>query len=39
MGRPGLVTDELLGLAIADYIAAVREVFKFTRFDQPNRES
>ena len=34
IGRPGLVANELLGLAIADYIAAVREVFKFTWFDQ-----
>ena len=34
MGRPGLVSDELLGLAIANYIAGVRGVFEFTRFDQ-----
>jgi len=34
MGRPGLVADELLGLAIANYIAGVRGVFEFTRFDQ-----
>ena len=33
-GRPGLVADELLGLAIANYIAGVRGVFEFTRFDQ-----
>ena len=33
-GRPGLVADELLGLAIADYIAGSRGVFEFTRFDQ-----
>jgi alpha-ribazole phosphatase CobZ len=34
MDRPGLVADELLGLAIANYIAGVRGVFEFTRFDQ-----
>jgi alpha-ribazole phosphatase CobZ len=34
MGRPGLVADELLGLAIANYVAGVRGIFEFTRFDQ-----
>jgi alpha-ribazole phosphatase CobZ len=34
MGRPGLVADELLGLAIANYLAGVRGIFEFTRFDQ-----
>ena len=34
LGRPGLIADELLGLAIADYIAGARGVFEFTRFDQ-----
>jgi alpha-ribazole phosphatase CobZ len=34
MGRPGLVADELLGIAIANYIAGARGVFDFTRFDQ-----
>ena len=34
MGRPGLVADELLGLAIANYIAGARGIFEFTRFDQ-----
>jgi len=34
MGRPGLVADELLGLAIATYIAGARGIFDFTRFDQ-----
>jgi len=34
MRRPGLVADELLGLAIANYIAGVRGIFEFTRFDQ-----
>jgi alpha-ribazole phosphatase CobZ len=34
MGRPGLIADELLGLTIANYIAGVRGVFEFTRFDQ-----
>jgi alpha-ribazole phosphatase CobZ len=33
-GRPGLVADELLGLAIAGYIAGAKGVFEFTRFDQ-----
>ena len=33
-GRPGLIADELLGLAIANYIAGSRGVFEFTRFDQ-----
>jgi alpha-ribazole phosphatase CobZ len=33
-GRPGLVADELIGLAIATYIAGARGVFEFTRFDQ-----
>ncbi len=34
MGRPGLVADELLGLAIASYIAGAKGIFEFTRFDQ-----
>ncbi|MEM1539647.1 MAG: phosphatidylglycerophosphatase A [Candidatus Bathyarchaeia archaeon] len=34
MGRPGLVADELLGMAIACYIAGVKGVFEFVRFDQ-----
>jgi len=34
LGRPGLIADELLGLAIANYIAGARGVFEFTRFDQ-----
>jgi alpha-ribazole phosphatase CobZ len=34
MGRPGLVADELLGMTIAEYIAGVRGVFEFIRFDQ-----
>ena len=34
LGCPGLIADELLGLAIADYIAGARGVFEFTRFDQ-----
>jgi alpha-ribazole phosphatase CobZ len=34
MGRPGLVADELLGLAIANYLAGARGIFEFTRFDQ-----
>ena len=34
MGRPGLIADELIGIAIATYIAGARGVFEFTRFDQ-----
>ncbi|HUK50429.1 MAG TPA: phosphatidylglycerophosphatase A [Terriglobales bacterium] len=34
MGRPGLVTDELIGMTIANYIAGARGVFEFVRFDQ-----
>lgn len=34
LGRPGLVADEVLGLAIAGYIAGARGIFEYTRFDQ-----
>ena len=34
LGRPGLVADEVLGLAIANYVAGTRGVFEYTRFDQ-----
>jgi alpha-ribazole phosphatase CobZ len=34
MGRPGLVADELMGMAIATYIAGAKGIFEFTRFDQ-----
>jgi len=34
MGRPGLVTDELLGMTIATYIAGAKGIFEFIRFDQ-----
>lgn len=34
MGRPGLVADELLGMAIASYVAGAKGVFEFIRFDQ-----
>lgn len=34
LGRPGLVADELIGLAIATYIAGAKGVFEFVRFDQ-----
>ena len=34
LGRPGLVADEVLGLAIANYIAGTRGIFEYTRFDQ-----
>jgi alpha-ribazole phosphatase CobZ len=33
-GRPGLVADELLGIAIANYIAGAKGIFEFVRFDQ-----
>jgi alpha-ribazole phosphatase CobZ len=33
-GRPGLVADELIGIAIATYIAGAKGVFEFVRFDQ-----
>jgi len=34
LGRPGLVTDELLGMTIANYIAGAKGTFEFIRFDQ-----
>jgi alpha-ribazole phosphatase CobZ len=34
LGRPGLVADELLGMAIANYIAGAKGIFEFIRFDQ-----
>jgi alpha-ribazole phosphatase CobZ len=34
MGRPGLVADELIGIAIAEYIAGSKGMFEFVRFDQ-----
>jgi len=34
MGTPGLIADELMGLAIANYIAGVKGILEFTRFDQ-----
>jgi alpha-ribazole phosphatase CobZ len=34
MGRPGLVADELIGIAIANYIAGAKGTFEFVRFDQ-----
>jgi alpha-ribazole phosphatase CobZ len=34
LGRPGLIADELLGLAVANYLAGVKGIFEFTRFDQ-----
>ncbi len=33
-GKPGLVADELLGIAIATYIAGAKGMFEFVRFDQ-----
>jgi alpha-ribazole phosphatase CobZ len=33
-GRPGVIADEVLGIAIAGYIAGTRGVFEYTRFDQ-----
>lgn len=34
LGRSGLVADELLGMTIACYIAGVKGIFEFIRFDQ-----
>jgi len=34
MGKPGLVADELIGIAIATYIGGSRGMFEFVRFDQ-----
>lgn len=34
LGRPGLIADEVLGIAIAGYIAGTRGIFEYTRFDQ-----
>ncbi len=34
MGKPGLVADELIGIAIAIYIAGAKGMFEFTRIDQ-----
>ncbi|MCL1971028.1 MAG: alpha-ribazole phosphatase CobZ [Candidatus Bathyarchaeota archaeon] len=34
MGRPGLVADELFGIAISSYIAGAKGMFEYVRFDQ-----
>jgi alpha-ribazole phosphatase CobZ len=34
LGRPGVIADEVLGIAIASYIAGTRGIFEYTRFDQ-----
>ncbi len=34
LGRPGLVADELIGIALATYIGGSRAMFEFVRFDQ-----
>jgi len=34
LGRPGVIADEVLGIAIAGYVAGTRGVFEYTRFDQ-----
>jgi alpha-ribazole phosphatase CobZ len=34
LGKPGLVADELIGMAIATYIGGSRGMFEFVRFDQ-----
>lgn len=33
-GRPGPISDEILGIAIAEYIGGTRGVFEYVRFDQ-----
>jgi phosphatidylglycerophosphatase A len=34
MGPPGLVSDELLGMTIATYIAGAKGIFEGIQFDQ-----
>ncbi len=34
VGRPGPVADELIGIAVATYIAGSKGLFEFVRFDQ-----
>ncbi|MDR2719926.1 MAG: alpha-ribazole phosphatase CobZ [Nitrososphaerota archaeon] len=34
MGKPGLVADELFGIAIATYLAGAKGMFEYVRFDQ-----
>lgn len=34
LGKPGLVADELIGMAIANYIGGAKGFFEFVRFDQ-----
>lgn len=34
LGRPGLVADEIIGIAIATYIGGSKGMFEFVRFDQ-----
>ena len=34
LGRPGLVADELIGIAIATYVGGIKGMFEFVRFDQ-----
>ena len=34
MGCPGLVADELIGIAISTYIAGAKGMFEYVRFDQ-----
>jgi len=34
MGRPGLIADEIMGVALATYIGGSRAMFEFVRFDQ-----
>ncbi|MDR2708303.1 MAG: alpha-ribazole phosphatase CobZ [Nitrososphaerota archaeon] len=34
LGRPGLVADELFGIAISTYIAGAKGMFEYVRFDQ-----
>jgi alpha-ribazole phosphatase CobZ len=34
LGKPGLVADELIGIAIATYIGGSKGMFEFVRFDQ-----
>jgi alpha-ribazole phosphatase CobZ len=34
LGRPGLIADEIMGVALATYIGGSRAMFEFVRFDQ-----
>jgi len=39
MGRPGLVADELIGIAIATYIAGAKGMFEYVALTKQNQAS